>query len=634
VKGESVMRTIISLCIVCIFLMSITIAQNCANFGSKNLTGATNPKYSWYWDGQLNGLLIKKKSGTSVGALTDAEAIAAVRNTIGSAFSSWNSATNNMVSGGEYDPSNPVYPKVTIQILQMDGTSNEADFTAAYGNYSFLAWNDIRIEINIKPGTHNWTLDPTMIPDYNYNSYENLKTVLLHEIGHVFTGAGHGDTGTVMEANGNSFHKSYITGLTTCDINNAMRLYDPEHTIILFNSFGGNGAMLVKGKRDPYERPISVPMSGYNPHWRESDFPANLKAINNQTIIEGTKSYKRIFNMWKKANENYQAPNISVSINIDDNTYIADFSKEYNIDFKNNRSIFGSGGAIKVNNVQYNSPTVNFPVKQYLTVICEAVNEIINRVQFTFSYWTNTTNSDTLYGPSRTFTPTDHTTYIANFVSKVLPPENVYANGVAGENVVINWQEHPNTNVMQYQIWRAIKHGKTGQLEPPYQIGTVNRGTTNFTDYDFIVTNTFIDCLLHYDVRAVYQNAGVTLYSDPSYIAATFGTIGPAKKGVNTKSIASIERISVDIYPNPFNPSTSINYQLPLGTQYIVSLKIYDMIGREVTVLTDGIKGAGYYSVLFDASYLSSGIYFARFTASPGDGSESFTQVRKMLLTK
>ncbi|MDD5361726.1 MAG: T9SS type A sorting domain-containing protein [Ignavibacteria bacterium] len=79
-------------------------------------------------------------------------------------------------------------------------------------------------------------------------------------------------------------------------------------------------------------------------------------------------------------------------------------------------------------------------------------------------------------------------------------------------------------------------------------------------------------------------------------------------------------------YPNPFNPSTTIKYALPKDG--LVTIKVYDLTGREITRLVNEVKQAGYHSVLFNASNLSSGIYFYRIIA--GD----FIQTKKMLMIK
>ncbi|NQS97315.1 MAG: CotH kinase family protein [candidate division Zixibacteria bacterium] len=78
--------------------------------------------------------------------------------------------------------------------------------------------------------------------------------------------------------------------------------------------------------------------------------------------------------------------------------------------------------------------------------------------------------------------------------------------------------------------------------------------------------------------------------------------------------------------PNPFNSSTIIHFELPRASY--VTLKIFDILGREVTQLQDGILEAGYYDFNFDASGLASGIYFCHLR------SESFVSTRKMLLLR
>jgi hypothetical protein len=79
-------------------------------------------------------------------------------------------------------------------------------------------------------------------------------------------------------------------------------------------------------------------------------------------------------------------------------------------------------------------------------------------------------------------------------------------------------------------------------------------------------------------------------------------------------------------YPNPFNPSTTINYQLPRQSQ--VTLKVFDVLGREVSTLVNENKKPGSYEVEFDGSKLPSGVYFYRLQAG------IFLETKKLLLLK
>ncbi len=79
-------------------------------------------------------------------------------------------------------------------------------------------------------------------------------------------------------------------------------------------------------------------------------------------------------------------------------------------------------------------------------------------------------------------------------------------------------------------------------------------------------------------------------------------------------------------YPNPFNPTTSITYELPKASD--VSLKVFDMLGREVATLVNERQERGRYSATFNANTLSSGIYFYRLQAG------NFVQTKKMMLVK
>jgi hypothetical protein len=85
-------------------------------------------------------------------------------------------------------------------------------------------------------------------------------------------------------------------------------------------------------------------------------------------------------------------------------------------------------------------------------------------------------------------------------------------------------------------------------------------------------------------------------------------------------------------YPNPFNPSTTISYDIPKSSQ--VSVKIYDMLGRLVATLVDGVQSPSGYRVEWNPSGLSSGVYFYRIQAQSLDGSGDFVAVKKLVFMK
>ena len=79
-------------------------------------------------------------------------------------------------------------------------------------------------------------------------------------------------------------------------------------------------------------------------------------------------------------------------------------------------------------------------------------------------------------------------------------------------------------------------------------------------------------------------------------------------------------------YPNPFNPTTNINFSVPSQGQY--SLRVFNILGKEVTTLVNGEFNAGSYEAIFDASNLSSGIYFYSLTGN------NVNITKKMILMK
>ena len=90
------------------------------------------------------------------------------------------------------------------------------------------------------------------------------------------------------------------------------------------------------------------------------------------------------------------------------------------------------------------------------------------------------------------------------------------------------------------------------------------------------------------------------------------------------KEIVPNNLILYQNYPNPFNPTTTINYSIPKTSN--VELKVFDILGRKVVELVNEEKPAGNYTVKFNASKLSSGIYFYQLKTN------GFVQTQKMIL--
>lgn len=85
-------------------------------------------------------------------------------------------------------------------------------------------------------------------------------------------------------------------------------------------------------------------------------------------------------------------------------------------------------------------------------------------------------------------------------------------------------------------------------------------------------------------------------------------------------------------HPNPFNPSATIEYALPVNAH--VALKIYNLIGQEVAMLVDETQTAGYKTVYFNASKFPSGVYFARLSVLSLSGKQLYQETKKLVLMK
>jgi hypothetical protein len=118
--------------------------------------------------------------------------------------------------------------------------------------------------------------------------------------------------------------------------------------------------------------------------------------------------------------------------------------------------------------------------------------------------------------------------------------------------------------------------------------------------------------------------------ADASHDGATF-SLDLVKSTAQIVEIKNISEAPADYslsqnYPNPFNPSTAINYSI--AKKGFVSLIVYDLLGREVSILERGIKNAGNYFVIFNANKLPGGVYFYKLQSG------KFSGTKKLILIK
>lgn len=155
--------------------------------------------------------------------------------------------------------------------------------------------------------------------------------------------------------------------------------------------------------------------------------------------------------------------------------------------------------------------------------------------------------------------------------------------------------------------------------------GLSNNGETVWLEN---ATGTLIDSI-------AFPAMGVdTSYGRKPDGAATWAKISPVTRGItngtNTAVVQENGAVSrfalLQNFPNPFNPVTTITYRVPEKSE--VTLKIFDILGKEVITLVEAIQPAGQFAVPFNAERLSSGIYFYTLTAGSFKATKSLTVLK------
>jgi hypothetical protein len=178
--------------------------------------------------------------------------------------------------------------------------------------------------------------------------------------------------------------------------------------------------------------------------------------------------------------------------------------------------------------------------------------------------------------------------------------------------------------------WRAVNIGLTNTDVRSFALSDTNLFVGVFGGGVFLSTNngtiwTEVNTGLTNDSVQALAVSGSNLFA---------GTAGGVWRRPLSEMIADVESEEQlpslfalqQNYPNPLNPSTTIEYALP--ERAFVEIKILDVLGREVATLLNEVKPAGTYTARWDASCVASGVYFYRLQAG------SFVQTRKMLLLR
>ncbi|MFA7419898.1 MAG: T9SS type A sorting domain-containing protein [Melioribacteraceae bacterium] len=491
--------------------------------------------------------------------------------------------------------------------------------------YKVISWgNGVRDCVVQNVGDGSWTSTRTLIQAFNYSSDnydiddsyifnhiiglngEQRYCLVIEDYHYIYFTAGDVDDKTFVLTQDSNNKWKYKTsyGDRNSDILSTSEIWG-ETTLRVQNSFGA-GTMLVNDI--PYNHNTVLNVISNSTH--------KLEKVD-YSINENT---KQAFVNW-----NDQTPeSIKYSTITNPTTVIANFELRNRLTIQTSFGVEGTGGGIvNVDQVDYSVPTIDlfFKNDKYNLPVTAPLQQVKNEVWCNFDRW-----SDGIMSNSRTVNMNSPQTVTAQYVPSVarLAPMNARIEGVEGDYVKVNWDEHTNSNVSQYKVWRKLKNGTEDDL------GTLGRGYTEVTDYTYKIKYGSDATTLFYAVTPYYAPSGVWsplaydlttgeyMQFEPKRLADNFAE---AKAEKETPSDYSVES-----YPNPFNPTTTINYQLPKDG--VVTIKVYDIIGKEVATLVNGQKNAGYYKVDFDASKLTSGVYIATIQAS------SFNKSIKLLLTK
>lgn len=197
----------------------------------------------------------------------------------------------------------------------------------------------------------------------------------------------------------------------------------------------------------------------------------------------------------------------------------------------------------------------------------------------------------------------------------ILPVEINGFDAVAGDGeVTLNWSTMSESDLREFRITRS-ENRDFGYYGLAAIEATNNATGNNYTFVDNDVTN---GKTYYYKLHVEDVNGNVSVYNIDGQSVVAEATPQSGAVALNYELAQN--------YPNPFNAQTSFNFSLPVAGN--VSLKVYDMLGREVATVVNGTMAAGVHTVNWSAEGLATGVYMYTLTAG------EFTASQKMLYLK
>ena len=215
--------------------------------------------------------------------------------------------------------------------------------------------------------------------------------------------------------------------------------------------------------------------------------------------------------------------------------------------------------------------------------------------------------------PTPAIIPLENGLYVTSgLVNPLLPVElSSFTSAAQGRTVVLSWSTKTEKNSDRFEVERSLVTNSTWST-----VGTVKAAVLSNSPKNYSYTDTKLQSGKYQYRLKMVDNDGSFAYS-----AVQATEVAIPKDFVVSQN-----------YPNPFNPTTKIDYQVPVDAKVI--MEVYSITGQKVMELVNQQMSAGYYTVDFGASKLSSGVYIYRLTASDLASGHNFSSIKKMMLLK